>query len=149
MAQEDTKNVIEALRASGYIIYGAEIPGETLREAFDIHYPDEGSLADFTYLMDLEKFAYLSVKGILLSEGKCFVKARSNYRILNLSEHEDKAQGYMDEARGKMNKAQQLAELITPVDQTEAIRVANMLALIEFRKNSLDGRKHWERPGKK
>lgn len=145
MSDKDTKNIIEALRASGYIEYGKEIPMETFREAIGIYIPESGTFEDFKHLTTTETFSYLNVKGILLSEGKCFVKTGSNYRILALSEHEDKAQGYMDEARSKMDKSQKLMQLVQPTDQAGEIRKGKMLTLIEFRKNSFEARRNASR----
>lgn len=118
---------------------------DTFREAIGVHIPQSGTFEDFKHLTSIETFSYLSVKSILLSEGKCFVKTGSNYRILALSEHEDKAQGYMDEARSKMDKSQKLMQLVQPSDQAGEIRKGKMLTLIEFRKNSFDARRRTPR----
>lgn len=109
-----SKDLLEALRENGLLDYGSHIPGDFVREALGIKYPEIGSKKEFDEIALKELGAVDYVRNAILNEGKYLAGMGSDYRILLPSENKEQIERYMSSAGRKLRRAGKLSRNTPP-----------------------------------
>lgn len=124
------------LKDTGRCEYGSVITELELHHFLNIEYPEVATHAEFKS-MDLMVLSVTDyVRNILLGEGKAFIQAKGDYRILLPSENAKYIERYMSSADKKLKRALKLSKSMPSIDtNADNKTVKIMLKRESIRKN--------------
>lgn len=104
----DNKQLLENLKATGQLDYGASISVDEFRLMAGIEYPSIGTKQQFDSVALLELAVSGYIRDQLLTEGKYFKQEKGYYRVAMPSENEYHARNYEKSADRKLLRATKL-----------------------------------------